>query len=63
MLQKQLFPSRIFLFFLITFKLENVKTQKGEVPLYETVTFWSERVEACVFTEHARIHIFLHTFH
>lgn len=63
MLQKQLFPSRIFLFFLITFKLENVRTQEGEVPLYETVTFWSEMVEACVFTEHARIHIFLHNFH
>ena len=57
MLQKQLFPSRIFLFFLITFKLENVRTQEGEVPLYETVTFWSERVEACVFTEHAHIHV------
>lgn len=39
MLQKQLFPSRIFLFFLITFKLENVRTQEGEVPLCETVTF------------------------
>lgn len=63
MLQKQLFPSRIFLFFLITFKLENVKKQEEEVPLYESVTFWSERVEACVFTEHAPIHIFLHTFH
>ena len=57
MLQKQLFPSRIFLFFLITFKLENVRTQEGEVPLCETVTFWSERVEACVFTEHAHIHV------
>ena len=39
MLQKQLFPSRIFLFFLITFKLENVKKQEEEVPLYESVTF------------------------
>ena len=36
MLQKQLFPSRVFLFFLITFKLENVRTQEGGVPLYES---------------------------